>query len=356
MIEALRLGIVPRDCACQFTFGREAEARAISGWLEGGKGVLLLEGGYGAGKTHLLDFAYGTALSDGYAVARVQVNPNETPFSKPKRVYGQLVANLRYLMPGNGETGNFAGLLHAIVGSGGLRDHEFFKHLAGKEDVALWEWIAAREPSPYPFDKYSTTPYSWYLPGMYDYGTAVNIYTYLLSGLSRAAKDVLGLKGLLLLFDESESITQYTYRYELDKSFYYIQALTLMANNDRKLCRFPKVRSDLAYCGVGPLHPYVYKAPTHVKIVFAMTPATGPLWLRGESGVESLELNPLDSVPRSMIRQGIVDLYDRAYHGGSQGGSPRLEFPPDLEELQTRKFVKGCVEALDLARNGCHAG
>ncbi len=357
MIEALRLGIVPRDCAWDFTFGREEETAVITDWLAGSEGVLLLEGAYGVGKTHLLDFTYGTALNGGYAVARVQVNPNETPFSKPKRIYGQLVAGLKYVDPSDGSTGDFAKLMRTIVERGGLKNHEFFSHLADEDDPALWEWIAGREPSAYPYNKYASPPYNWYLPGMYDYGTAANIYTYLLSGISRGACDALGLKGLLLLFDESESIAQYIYQYEVQKSHSFVQALTLTANDDPVLREFPNRGTDLDYCKVGrSLHRFIYRVPTHLKIVFAMTPHTGPLWLRDESGVRSLTLAPLEEVPCERICHGVVGLYRAAYGDDVTAKVAAGEVLDAVDGFQTRGFVKGCVEALDLARNGHRHG
>ncbi|MBN2537939.1 DUF2791 family P-loop domain-containing protein, partial [candidate division WOR-3 bacterium] len=71
MVEAFRLGIVPHQDVETFTFGREREVEVIKsalGRLEQGKGdVYLVEGEYGTGKTHILEYFLHRALAGGMA-------------------------------------------------------------------------------------------------------------------------------------------------------------------------------------------------------------------------------------------------------------------------------------------------
>ena len=76
LIESLRLGIVPDAELRAWTVGREAEMDALKAWLsDDGHGTMIVEGRYGAGKTHLLRCARGLAEEDGYAGAQVSGAP-----------------------------------------------------------------------------------------------------------------------------------------------------------------------------------------------------------------------------------------------------------------------------------------
>lgn len=53
----------------------------------------------GSGKTHLLRYVVEDALNDGFAVSFVSVNPSDLSFSKPKRVYAEIVEVLALAQP-----------------------------------------------------------------------------------------------------------------------------------------------------------------------------------------------------------------------------------------------------------------
>jgi len=116
MIEAFRLGIVPYDCVEEFTFGRTKETREIMNWLnDPNKGSLIVVGEYGTGKTHLLHYALGKALQDGFAAAWVEMDPNEAPFHKPKRVYNHLIKNFKYRDKQTGQLKGFRFFFEACL-------------------------------------------------------------------------------------------------------------------------------------------------------------------------------------------------------------------------------------------------
>jgi len=237
LIENLRLGIVPYDCVDAFTFGRSVETNQILNWLKASENsTLILVGEYGAGKSHLLHYAHGRALQEGFAVAIVEIDPNERPFHKPKRIYGSLVRTLSYIDNRDGQIKGFRDLIKEALSRNFLRDHIYFLRLIGKSpDESRWEWIEARESLAKPIDNSIYTP----LPGLYDYTTAANIYCYLLSGLGWTARTALKLKGLLLLFDEAESLEMSYYQTQFDRGLNFLKALIRTADNDESLLKPP---------------------------------------------------------------------------------------------------------------------
>ena len=78
IIEALRLGIVSQGQVDKFTFGRDKAIGQIKEWLNTTDiGSLIISGEYGIGKTHLLDYLYSSVLKSNWAVAKVELDPNE---------------------------------------------------------------------------------------------------------------------------------------------------------------------------------------------------------------------------------------------------------------------------------------
>jgi P-loop Domain of unknown function (DUF2791) len=100
-IEALRSGVPSRDAVAALGSGQgEAEDRftALLGRVgEGGDSGLLLGGGFGSGKSHLLEHLGHLALAAGFAVSRVVVS-KETPLYDPVKVFRAAVGSL--VLPG----------------------------------------------------------------------------------------------------------------------------------------------------------------------------------------------------------------------------------------------------------------
>jgi bacteriophage exclusion system BrxC/D-like protein len=89
-VEALRAGVPSRDAVAVLGSGqttiedRFAELRESAS--AGTPGGLLLGGGFGTGKSHLLEHLAGLALGDGFAVSRVVIS-KETPLHDPVKVF-----------------------------------------------------------------------------------------------------------------------------------------------------------------------------------------------------------------------------------------------------------------------------
>jgi hypothetical protein len=353
MIEAFRMGIVPLDCVSGFTFGRQAEIKQLSDWLnnwEDNKNSLLVVGAYGTGKTHLLNYIYGLALNEKFAGARVEMDPLEVPFHKPKRAYSRLVQTLRFCAVDNQVKG-FRDLVTCALDHGLLNDQVFLKHLDPSKAQSYWEWIEGVVEVPY-----HTSPYvmgSWYdfsVPRLFDDGTSANVYCNLLSSLSWSAREALGLNGLLLLFDEAETVDTNYSPNQVSRSLNFLRALVRTANNDPLLTGTPWY-TGLAYSKRSQLAPFIYRIPTRLKVLFAFTPS--PILDKIPELNSALRL-PLDTLADNALETvfgQICRTYTTAYRFdiGEMTTAEVFERVSNASG-RTRMFVKASVEALDLLR------
>ena len=359
MIEAFRLGIVPRDCVDKFTFGRSSELQTVSTWLDSdAENVLLLVGEYGAGKTHLLHHIRDRALHSGYVVSVVETDPGEAPFDRPKKIYHHCVKELRFLSKKSEIPCGFRQFVLEALERGDLGTHPYFKHAQKAEERDLvWEWIEAGQSGPRPY-YFEPTPSGWSfhsywdLPNLYDHSTAANIYTYLLSSLSWVAHNGMGYSGLLVLFDESESVAMAGSGYRREKASNFLSALARVANNDHGIDGRPS-STGLIYSRMdrGASVPFAFRLPSRLKLLFAVTPGFEG-WLPCElRWAPSLSLTPLSRSAYDEIFSGVLRLYGEAY-GLTRLPASVSEVHKRLQELggTTRQFVKGSVEIADLAR------
>ncbi len=370
MIEAFRLGIVPYDSVDEFTFGRDKETNKIMSWLNSNdESILLIIGEYGTGKTHLLHYAIGNAIQNGFAVAWVEMDPNESPFHKPKRVYNHLIKNFKYLDKQTGQLKSFRDFMKRAFAKGVFKDHIYFKHLIEHNGEIFWEWVEGADSIPRPIEweenywGYRVNRYQ-FLPGLYDYSTAANIYCYLLSSLGWAAKLVFGLEGLLLVFDEAETVSMTNYPYQDTKAKNYLRALVRTASSEERLLGKPR-ESGFDYCGVGvgPSVPFLYKSPSGLKLLFAFTSLDWNyeyVWdgssrrvpiIKEMDKMQRISLEPLSDDAFKEVFEHICLLYDGSYEFLEEDITIEKLFQKvNSESGRTRLFVKGSVEALDLVR------
>lgn len=214
-LEALRLGVVPTSGTGHYTVGRDAEIAAIRERLTARSGYLCVFGEYGSGKTHLLDIAESLALADGFAVARLTIDPTEKAIQNPARVWGAIAGCVEF----RGERGLEA-LLERLVESDAhaTPDGERFSAVLSpclwamrSEDRALIEdsldHVHARDVD---LERYRARLrlFGWYGPkAVYlpDYRTMGRVYVHLIGALASWVRD-LGGAGLLLLLDEVERV------------------------------------------------------------------------------------------------------------------------------------------------------
>ena len=93
-IEALRAGVPSRDAVAATGSGQSAIEDKFSQVRDrassGHPGGLLIGGGFGTGKSHLLEHLSGLALDAGFAVSRVVIS-KETPLYDPAKVFAAAV-------------------------------------------------------------------------------------------------------------------------------------------------------------------------------------------------------------------------------------------------------------------------
>lgn len=352
VIEALRLGIVPDEGLQLFTIGRESELSVLRTWLDTpNKPGQLIIGAYGTGKTHLLNHFRSLALDAGYAVSLVEMDSQETPFSKPKRVYSEIVRNLKW-REGNRELG-FRELVERGLTTGLLHDHEYFKHLRRVSDERLWAWINGSDGSIRPSSVDATRHP---LPALYDYTTAANIYCYLLSGLGwLSCSPVLGLRGLLVLFDESEALYAARGQLAVDRSVNFLDALIGTAYGRGDLLR-PAYQTEFAYAGHASHIPFLYQRPSGLKLVFAFTSEVHLGVSHELSDLPDLSLGSVESQHLLAVLSRLLELYRIAYGERFKEFAPGtfVELMSKCQLTNTRATVKGAIEALDICRFGTY--
>ena len=103
ILEALRLGVVPRHGVAAYTVGRDRELRSLKAMLKTGRGCRIAWGDYGTGKTHMLDVAEQEARRQGFATARVILDPAEMSVAHPARLYRAIAES--YTWPDGGGEG-----------------------------------------------------------------------------------------------------------------------------------------------------------------------------------------------------------------------------------------------------------
>jgi hypothetical protein len=355
MIESLRMGIVPHDYVEEFTFGREKEIQKIKNWLnEIRGGFYIIIGEYGSGKTHLLEYIRSISLEEGWATARAEIGQEEGSFHRPYQVYQQIARSFKCRI--EGRTLGFREFLREIVNndkSYHLEGHEYLNKLQEElrkrereiyqtlSEEPVWEWIEGERD----YGKLR----------MYKAGTAANIYCYILNGISWSAHEILGLKGLLVLFDEAENIIEANYQYQLEKGKNFLRGLFMLAENNSDLLeeRIENLwgsKTGLRYHGFGQIR-FAWRLPSYLKVILAFTPP----WKDYENKLNikvtkenTLNIEPLDENALKKIFDKIISLYKEAHnHIDLSEVDKLIEYIP---RGKTRLFIKGIIEALDLKR------
>ena len=363
LLEAFRMGVVPHQDIDSFTFGRAYEISALEQGiqkLKKGQGdVYLIEGSYGSGKTHLLEYTRHLSLKRGLVTAYCELSPQETPLHRPKRVYRELIYNLRYIKD-NCEF-HFRDLLK-IVSDIKMQDHCFLtpvlKILQDMDNADLmsevfWQWIEGESTKKYATD--SRAPFrvrgGQKIPALYDFSTAGDFYSYIFTGLSYLIHKA-GLGGLVLVLDEVETVTRIWDYVFYSRGLSFLEGLILAALDSDEL---KQIDTRLVHNKVRPT-PYIYKE-SHMMIIFAITPIHG---LRGLDNIVKLVKNRyylrrFSKSELEVIFDNLVDAYNCAYPSftieiSRRGNVFNAALKRGSGEL--REFIKFSVEAFDWLRLG----
>ncbi|MCS7183381.1 MAG: ATP-binding protein [Thermoanaerobaculum sp.] len=359
VIEAFRLGVVPADSVEDFTFGRERELQTLKEWLTDPEArVLQLVGPYGSGKSHLLDYMYWYALKNGFAVARVELDPQEAPLYKPKRIYSRLARSFRF--PQKNRLGDLRDFLTLPPVKLQFAHHMYFRALYEYEDSYSanipWEWILGAEGLLRPFtwkyrNEYFICQTCSNVPALYETSTALNVYSYLLSSLGWAAKQCVGLHGLVCLFDEAETMAVASHRDQVEKGARTLSALICAAHDGKAPYKF---WSNGLYRGPYTIDvPFLYDTSSGLKLLLAF-----PERCQSHKLLQlqpCLSLSQLSESALQCLLGKIIACYREVY------AFPDGQLPENLifhriyaSHRPLRLFVKGAVEALDLLRHYPH--
>jgi len=169
-IEALRMGLFPDNNIEDFTFGRKKEKNFIQNWLQNSsEGSLIMTGVYGVGKTHFLEYINNVALKDNWAVSFLEFDSNSLPLNKPKLLYQEIIRSFRY------KNGDFRDYMNEVAKSSNyilMKEHShlstMIRRIRNDTDFDhCWDWI---------YGKLNHSGKSVYLPPIYTYSTAANIF------------------------------------------------------------------------------------------------------------------------------------------------------------------------------------
>ena len=361
LLEAFRLGIVPHQDIEYFTFGRGFELSEIEVGLkrlqQGVGDVYLVEGGYGSGKTHLLEYIHHMSVKYGFVTTYCELSVQETPLYRPKRVYRELVHNLRYIKQSSEY--RYRDLLKEGARMQ-IHDHCFLtpvlRYLRNFDDAdtkneVFWQWIEGESTKEYAIDPRS--PFrvrgGQKIPALYDYSTAADYYSYILSGLSSLANKS-GSGGIVIILDEVETIT-HIWEYDLyNRGLNFLEGLIQAALDKDDL---KKLDHRMLHNRVRPT-PYIYK-DCHILLILASTPIHG---LRGFEGVRELIqkrilLRKFSRPELELIYNNLYDVYICAYPDFVLVVSQKENiFNAALKRSygELREFIKFSVEAFDWFR------
>jgi hypothetical protein len=355
IIEALRLGGVSHDQVGLFTYGREKEINYVNEWLASKNGSMLINGDYGVGKTHLLEIISLNAIEKGWAVARIEIDPDEAPLNKPKKIYQHFINSFSYRQ--NGRDLDFQDFIESIAESKKssqirkLINHPYLGkiliHWKDEEDKSwLLDWIKGDGSKPADF------------PQMPDTQTAANVYCNILSGLGWSAKNILGLRGIIILFDEAECVDPSWYNHnQFVKALRFLKAIILMSNNDEKLledCTFSSTSRELGleYFGGSRIkYPFLWEHESCIKLIFSFVPEmiecmkTDTKLYSLINKIPEINLDTLEDEDLQRVLKKVIQVYKDAYDFTIND-----DIFPYLSRSKTRKFVKGAIECLDIMR------
>ncbi len=213
-LEALRMGVVPVRGLNALTVGRQTELVELDRLLDRGRGMVVLSGGYGAGKTHMIELADAMGVGRGFALARATFDPVEVPPSHPLRLYGALMRDLR--LPGSAEPG-LRPLLERLGPSEdhihGDRQHRWLSpalfavhHAPAELAQDVLAFVAGQGRDDHRELSHQLRRHGFKgrdMLGLPDYRTFGQVMAHMLGGVASWAKDA-GASGLLLLLDEAE--------------------------------------------------------------------------------------------------------------------------------------------------------
>jgi len=349
VLEALRLGVVPSTGISALTVGRHEELARLEGLLDRRRGLLVVSGGYGAGKSHLIEMAEAEARERRFLVARCTFDPVEVPPSHPLRM---LAALMRAMVYPDGPGSGLRPLLERLDADeshlSGDRAHrwlsaalfavhrapEFAEETLGfvegrlrTDHVGLWR---ALRRAGYQGPK---------LLGLPDYRTFGQIMAHILGGVSVWARDA-GWAGLAVLMDEAEYVDRLD-RASRDMAENVIRHLALATLSEEEL----KFSPDEVYRGGQGVHRAISPCfevdqPLVAVCAFTPNPEVEQVLARTVERSCTMDLEP--------IRPSLLPVLADKVYGLVKMVHPRLDPLPEhrrrVQDVLGYAFESGQVE------------
>lgn len=365
MVEALRLGLVAAEDIELFTFHRQDEVASISqGFAEVatlGGAVRIIQGDYGTGKSHFLEYIKSMALKNGFLVLPTELDAFEIQPNRPKRIYQALVQGI--ISPDQGEI-SLRQLIDEAAKDKKIYEtftqwpegHHYLghalklaKHKSLEIDGITWgDWI---EGDPLVMDNVHSS--IGYLPSLYDFYIAGNIYCNILSGVGHLAQ-ALGYKGMLILIDEAESLC-FLQGYKKETADTFFKGMSLIALGQT---RAPFREENLIRTKRRPL-PFIYKPDAKVFFVLAFTPRFfTPDVIKQLPSSTLVELSVFDLASVEELCATLWETYKHAYimpiglHDVIVKRLPKVMYRQLGRGYMTlRQVIKTLVETFDMLRH-----
>jgi bacteriophage exclusion system BrxC/D-like protein len=369
-LEALRLGVVPIAGVQRYTVGRERELSRVAGVLQQTRGCRVLWGDYGTGKTHLLESAERLALDEGFAVARLTLDPRENALSNPLRVYREIVHRARI---GNGLRPAIDWLFETLkqngdptyIWSNGSNASRFYSPylLALREDdeessAILRDYVMGQAVDSRSVRE-AAEAVGWTGPAplvMSDFRTYGRMYIHLIGQLS-CWLAAAGARGLVVLFDEVERVDALRYE-DRHYALEVLQHYAAVTMHPRDLAFDP----ERLYKGGHEVHRSLtlrVDAAQPLITVFALTPLE-EIQEQFEQVTASnsydIELGPLDERLLPELVDRIATIYALAHPSYTITDSLRASIARELLDAfdegheSFRSAVRGAVLLLDADR------
>jgi hypothetical protein len=382
IIEALRLGIVPSFKVDEITVGREKERESIERtfeWAKFGAGnVRTIVGEYGAGKSHLFEWANHEALRHNFLVARVSLDVREVPPNKPHKIYSSLVRSLTF--PNRTDGGSLAPLFSNFVAEDKFRavkksmpkystirrtcTEPLAAALEGyrrniisdnEENVKLiLDWIAGENIK---LTNIRQACGEREIAKMFTGQAAADQYCYLLSGISWLARQA-GYSGLVVLLDESEHYSLLNSQQKrFSDTFFQGMIYSALQNEQDKIPHCSQERHGY-YCGLkhndGSPFPFFYKKDCGLIFMFAVTRTDISIdydsWLAQEKIIrlDNFLSGEEIKILISQIQKLHADAFNYQVNHKTDAIKDNLIARYEIGAINLRELIKTTVEACDL--------
>ncbi len=386
IIEAFRLGIVPGFAVKDITVGRKKEIKKVEEWLEKDSESLMIIGQYGQGKSHIIRYIREKALDDGYLVAYCDIG-EESQMHKPKSVFNTLMKSLVFRDKKGNEKGNdlsyfimlYAKYLAESTSVVTKNTNKFLER--GIEDLVY------RIKNNIPADNPYFRSFIDYLCGdeinslgtyrfkqsvaILPYQTSASIISNILSSIGSMAASIknnseYGFKGLILIFDEGESIDSPAYlSQQRDGGINFIKGLIEISNNNPILLsevisqshnydsKYRGKKTNLIYSGIHKDTRFCNQKENHVKCLFAFVEGESEVIdILEKQGVEKIVLNDFTNNEKDQLIYKILEIYKKAYayEINDVEKFKNIIMNKLKNSNNTRSIIKITVEALDLIR------